>query len=63
MSDSIILLSDKSEKLTIRCPAEFKATVGKEAIDRKTTVEKLCVRLIAEGLGLEVAAETEKPAA
>jgi len=59
MNDSIIRLSDKAEKLTIRCPERLKDAVGHEAIDRKTTVEKLCVWLIAKGLGLEVSDESD----
>lgn len=48
----IIRLSDKSEKLTVRCSAELKRAVAIEAIERGTKMESLCVELIAAGLGL-----------
>ena len=54
----MIRLSDKSDKLTFRCAEELKQTVAKTAIDRKMSIENLCVVLIAEGLGLKVKDDT-----
>jgi hypothetical protein len=54
VSKTIIRLSDKSDKLTIRCAVALKQAVGKRAIDENTSIEKLCVVAIAEKLGIEV---------
>jgi hypothetical protein len=53
-----IRLSDKSAKLTVRCSDELRRVVAKEAIDRGTTIEELCVEFIAAGLGVELLRET-----
>lgn len=45
---------DKTDKLTIRCPSDFKREVLKAAIDRSQSTEEMCVRLIAESLGLRL---------
>jgi hypothetical protein len=54
----IIRLSGKSEKLNIRCSPDLKRAVAIAAIDRNTTIETLCVELIATGLGYSIERET-----
>jgi hypothetical protein len=50
----IIRLSDKTERLTIRCSPELKRAVAIAALDRKTRMDAVCIELLAAGLGLEL---------
>jgi hypothetical protein len=50
----IIRLSDKSEKITVRCSNDLKRAVTIAALDRKISIEALCVELIAAGLDLQL---------